>query len=169
MVVTMAWLYITAAIQVLGAYLLIDLFTGMYHLVTDGGFNFRGQVDVFEDHHQTNTMQVFDWQPSVIGLPAMLLGLWLCSPFLTAAGAFGVLGQVPHYYAHRRSRSELVHHVVRILQLTGLIISPEHHAAHHNGRFNRNFCILSGWNNWWLNRAIQLFESPDAQLATKGN
>jgi sterol desaturase/sphingolipid hydroxylase (fatty acid hydroxylase superfamily) len=88
----------------------------------------------------------------------MLLGLALWSPFLTAAGAFGILGQVPHYYAHRRSNLPLVHHFVRVLQLTGVIISPEHHSAHHDGKFNRNFCILSGWNNLWMNPLIAACE-----------
>jgi sterol desaturase/sphingolipid hydroxylase (fatty acid hydroxylase superfamily) len=151
---------LSAALQVLAAYILVDLLTGLYHLVTDNGLNFRRQVEIFAEHHVINTMEVFDWQPSVVGLPAMLLGLVLLNPFLVAAGAFGILGQVPHYYAHRRSRSDLVHHVVRILQLTGIIISPQHHRAHHDGKFNRNFCIVSGWNNYWLNPLIALFDRP---------
>jgi hypothetical protein len=142
---------ISAALQVLAAYLVVDLLTGLYHLVTDKGFNVGHQVKLFTAHHDTNTMEGFDWQPAVVGAPAMLIGALIESPLLMAGGAFGILSQVPHYYAHVRSKSELVHHVVRILQLTGLIISPQHHAAHHDGVFNRNFCILSGWNNWWLN------------------
>lgn len=140
-----------AFLQVLAAYVLVDLLTGIYHWATDKGFNTPHVVRLFQDHHETNTMDGFDIQPSVAGVPALLLGLCLGSSFLIAAGAFGILSQVPHYYAHRRSDSELVHHVIRILQLTGLIISPQHHAQHHDGRFDRNFCIVSGWNNWWLN------------------
>ena len=145
---------LSAALQVLAAYVLVDLLTGLYHFATDRGFNLAHQVRLFTLHHDTNSMDGFDWQPSVVGLPGMLIGLWLGSPFLIAGGALGILCQVPHYYAHRRSRSQLVHHVVSILQLTGLIISPQHHAAHHNGTFDRNFCIFSGWNNWWLNRLV---------------
>lgn len=144
-----------AALQVLVAYVLVDLATGLYHWITDSGFNFRRQVEIFENHHATNTMEVFDWQPSVVGLPAMLLGLYLMSPLLTAAGAFGMLGQVPHFYAHRRSQYKLVHHLVSILQLLGLIISPSHHADHHEAPFDKNFCILSGWNNVWLNPLVR--------------
>ena len=145
---------ISAALQVLAAYVLIDLLTGLYHWATDKGFNSAHVCALFQDHHATNTMDGFDSQPSVVSLPAMLLGLGLGSSFLIAAGAFGILSQIPHYYAHRRSRSELVHHMVRILQITGLIISPQHHAQHHDGRFERNFCILSGWNNCWLNLLV---------------
>lgn len=139
-----------AAVQVAAAYALVDLATGLYHWLTDRGLNHPHQVALFELHHATNTMDGFDWQPSVIGLPAMLAGLWLESSFWLAAGSFGVLAQVPHYYAHRRSRSRVVHAVVRVLQAAGLMISPQHHARHHQ-TFDRNFCILAGWNDWWLN------------------
>lgn len=140
-----------AALEVLLAYLFVDLATGLYHFVTDRGWNFAGQVKLFQNHHETNWMDGYDWQPMVIGLPAMVLGLWLGSSFLTAGGAFGILAQVPHYYAHRRSKSRIVHAIVRRLQRARIIIPPEEHAAHHNGTFDRNFCIFSGWNNFWLN------------------
>jgi hypothetical protein len=153
---------LSAFLQVLAAYLFVDLATGLYHLATDKGCNFAHQVKLFTLHHDTNTMDGFDWQPSVIGVPAMLLGLWLGSSFLIAGGAFGILSQVPHYYAHRRSDSELVHHFVRILQLTRLIISPQHHAAHHT-TFERNFCIVSGWNNYWLNHVVAAFEWHESE------
>jgi hypothetical protein len=151
---SLALLSVGAAGQVLAAYLLVDLLSGLYHLVTDRGHNLAGQVAVFQDHHHTNTMDGFDWQPSVLGLPAMLAGLWWENSFLIAAGAFGILAQVPHYYAHRRSDHAWVHLAVRLLQRTGLILSPRHHADHHSGDFDRNFCIVSGWNNWWLNLLV---------------
>lgn len=144
---------IWALIQVVAAYLLVDLLTGLYHFATDKGWNFPSQVAMFQDHHETNTMAGFDWQPSLLGLPAMGFGLWLGSSFLTAAGAFGILSQVPHYYAHRRSESPRVHGLVRLLQRTGLILDPQHHAEHHRD-FDRNFCILSGWCNPLLNSLI---------------
>jgi hypothetical protein len=137
--------------QVLAAYVLVDFLSGLYHLATDRGWNTAGQVRMFQEHHETNTMSGFDWQPSIVGFPAMLAGLWFASPFLLASGALGILAQVPHYYAHRRSNSPAVHAIVRALQRLGLIITPQHHAAHHRGAFNRNFCIVSGWNNFWLN------------------
>jgi hypothetical protein len=137
--------------QVLAAYVLVDFLSGLYHLATDRGWNLPGQVQMFQAHHETNTMSGFDWQPSLVGLPAMLAGIWLASPFLLASGALGILAQVPHYYAHRRSSSPAVHAIVRAMQRLGLIITPQHHAAHHRGAFDRNFCIVSGWNNFWLN------------------
>lgn len=145
---------VSALLQILAAYLFVDLATGIYHYVTDQGWNVAHQVRLFEHHHVTNTMDGFDWQPAIVALPAMLIGIWIGSPFLIAGGAFGIVSQVPHYYAHKRSDYEIVHHFVRILQLSGLIMSPQHHAVHHNGVFDRNFCIFAGWNNWWLNRLL---------------
>lgn len=146
---------LSAVLQVLAAYVLVDLFTGLYHLWNDSGYGI--QTATFQEHHEINTMERFDWQPAVFAGPIMLLGLWIESSFTIAFGAFGILGQVPHYYAHRRSKSRTVHRIVRALQLAGIIISPEHHARHHDGQFNRNFCIVSGWNNWWLNRLVAPF------------
>jgi hypothetical protein len=81
-------------LQVLGAYVLVDLLTGIYHYVTDRGWNQAHIVALFQDHHVTNTMEGFDWQPMLYGLPAMVLGLWFESSFLIAAGSFGVLSQI---------------------------------------------------------------------------
>jgi hypothetical protein len=158
--------WLLSAGEVLAAYILIDALTGLYHLATDCGLNSKRVVDLFKDHHDTNTMEGFDEFPMRFGLPVMLAGLLLGSSFLLALGSFTVLAQVPHYYAHRRSRSPLVHRVVRLLQRGGLMISPQHHAAHHDGRFSRNFCIVSGWNNWWMNWLIALAEVPRAWRAT---
>lgn len=141
-------------VQVAAAYVLADALTGLYHLLTDRGFNIRAQVEMFQEHHVSNTMTGYDWQPMAAGIPGMILGLWLSSPFLLALGGFGILAQVPHYYAHRRSGSYRIHRVVRWLQIHGLILSPEAHAAHHRGLFDRNFCILSGWCNPLLNRLL---------------
>jgi hypothetical protein len=138
-------------LQILLAYVVADALSGVYHLATDMGFNFRQQVDLFRDHHETNTMQDFDWQTFAGGMPIIAIGGWLHSPFLLALGCFVALTQVTHFYAHRKSESELVHHLVRTLQIAGLIVHPASHQRHHSGGFNQDFCLLSGWNNWWLN------------------
>jgi hypothetical protein len=152
---------LSALIQVVAAYALTDLMTGIYHFATDKGFNFRQQVRLFQNHHDTNTMDAFDWQPMLAAVPGMMLGLWLESPFILAMGAFGCLSQVPHYYAHVRSTDPTIHAVIRWMQKHRLIISPQEHAAHHREPFDRDFCIFSGWNNWWTNKIIATFEEPD--------
>lgn len=145
--------YLFAWLQVLAAWLLIDLATGVYHFVTDRGWNFANQVEQFRDHHVHNRMIGFDWQPMVAGVPVMLAGWFAESSFLLAAGAFAVLAQIPHYYAHVPNPPA----VARLLQRLGLMISPEHHAGHHGGKFDRNFCIFTGWADLLLNPIVRLF------------
>jgi hypothetical protein len=150
---TYAWIIA----EIILAYAFIDAFSGVYHALTDNGLNIKHQRDIFVEHHEINTMHEYGWAHLLIALPMIVAGVWLGSVFLTASGVIGIFGQMPHYYAHRNSRSPLVHHFVRLLQLTGIIISPQYHATHHDGKFNRNYCIVSGWNDWWINRVVALF------------
>lgn len=140
------------AVQVLLAWLLIDMLTGLYHLATDRGWNFKFMVDQFQEHHQTNRMEGFDWQPMVAGVPVMLAATWFESSFWLAAGSFAILAQIPHYYAHVPNPPA----AVKLLQRWGLIITPEHHAGHHSGDFDRNFCIFTGWGDLILNPVVKL-------------
>jgi ubiquitin-conjugating enzyme E2 variant len=41
---------------------------------------------------------------------------------------------------------------VRWLQRRGIILSPERHALHHRGGFDRSYCMTSGLLNPWLDR-----------------
>lgn len=145
--------YCTSPIEVFAAWLLVDLLTGIYHFVTDRGWNFANQVAMFRDHHVNNRMIGFDWQPMLAGFPVMLAGVFAESSFLIALGAFAVLAQIPHYYAHLQNPPA----IARLLQRIGLMISPEHHAAHHSGKFDRNFCIFTGWADYLLNPIVRLF------------
>lgn len=145
--------YCTSPIEVFAAWLLIDFLTGIYHFVTDRGWNFKSQVAMFRDHHVNNRMIGFDYQPMIAGLPVMLAGLFAESSFVIAMGAFAILAQIPHYYAHVPNPPRLA----RFLQAIGLMISPEHHSAHHSGKFDRNFCIFTGWADYLLNPLVRLF------------
>jgi hypothetical protein len=148
---------LTIALQILAAYVLADLLSGLYHWATDRGWNLAGQVALFSEHHVTNTMAGFDWQTFAAGMPIAVLGAWFHSAFGIALGCCIALTQITHYYAHRRSESPTVHRLVRTLQRLRVIIPPAAHARHHDGVFNRDFCLLSGWNNVWLNPLIALF------------
>src|SRR5689334_18381066 len=104
------------ALQILAAYIVADALSGLYHLATDCGLNVKNQVEMFQEHHVTNTMQGFDWQTFAAGMPAAIVGAWFHSPFWIALGCFGALTQVTHYYAHRRSANAVIHRIVRTLQ-----------------------------------------------------
>jgi hypothetical protein len=149
--------YTFAILQVVAAWLFIDLLTGIYHFVTDRGWNFEDQVAMFRDHHTNNRMLGFDYQPMFAGFPVMCTGWFAESSFLIAAGAFAVLAQIPHYYAHLANPPP----AARLLQRMGLMITPEHHAAHHSGKFDRNFCIFTGWADYLLNPIVRLFPESE--------
>jgi hypothetical protein len=157
----MLWIFA----KVVLAYVAADAISGLYHWLTDKGMNFRGQIEMFQEHHVTNTMQGFDWQTFAAGLPAMIVGAWIHSPFLLALGFFGAMTQCTHYYAHRRSRNRVINSVVRALQELRIIVHPASHQRHHTSqKFDRDFCLLSGWNNWWLNRIVGFFERRNAPI-----
>ncbi len=144
------------AVQIIAAYIRIDALSGVYHFATDKGFNIRSQIEMFQEHHNTNTMQGFDWQTFAVALPIVGVGSWFHSPFWIACGIFAALTQVTHYYAHVRSSSAAVHRIVRSLQ-GWIIVSPIAHARHHAPPHARDFCLLSGWNNCWLNPIVGRF------------
>lgn len=146
------------AIQILLAYLLADLLSGLYHLATDKGFNVQNQIEMFQEHHDTNTMSGFDWQTFAAGFPFAIFGAWFHSAFFVALGCFIALTQVTHYYAHVRSKNEWVRAIVRGLQRAGFIVHPKAHQRHHRAPFNRDFCLLSGWCNPLLNAVLWMFE-----------
>ena len=66
--------------------------------------------------------------------------LFLCS-FSMATNQF-------HMWAHAPSAAP----AVRWLQRRGIILSPEAHARHHAGRFDRSYCLTSGLLNPVLDR-----------------
>lgn len=138
---------ISILLQILAAYVVLDLLTGLYHLATDRGWNFKQQCELFEIHHVTNTMEGYDWQPLVGSLAGAGLAFYLSSPFLYALSAFTVFAQVPHYFAHHPPKRG----PIKWLQDWGIIISPAHHAGHHTGAFDCNFCIFTGWCDPLLN------------------
>lgn len=145
--------------KVVAAWLLMDLMTGLYHFATDRGWNFEHQVSQFREHHDTNSMLGFDWQPMTVGMPVMAIGFACESSFWLAMGAFAVLAQIPHYYAHIPNPPRFI----KLLQRAGLMITPEHHAGHHSGAFDCNFCIFTGWADLVLNPIVKMFPaSPPA-------
>lgn len=142
-------------LKVAAAYALLDLFTGLYHYATDKGYNTKEQVALFQEHHDTNSMEGPGFYLTIgPGIVLLVLAWYFGSVFLLALGVFTILAQVPHYFAHVPNPPK----IVVWLQEAGLMIHPDHHAGHHNGTFDQNYCILTGWNDIWLNKVIKYFE-----------
>lgn len=59
---------------------------------------------------------------------------------------------------HKWAHMDVAPPFIRLLQRTYVILSPEHHSAHHVAPYSRNYCITVGWLNGPL-RFIRFFET----------
>ena len=91
---------------------------------------------------------------AALGAARLLLGEApgaLCLSFDLWLGAFVAASMATnqfHMWAHATS----VPASVRWLQRLGLVLSPERHARHHCGEFDRSYCMTSGLLNPLLDR-----------------
>jgi len=155
-----------ALLALLLGYLAADLLSGAAHWFCDTFFEENtpiiGQtvIQPFRDHHvhperitryrfiEQDTMNFFLMLPLLamaqwLGAPSPGSGLalfWCCFLGGLATGSFGT--NLFHRWAHEREPPV----VVRWLQRSGLILSPERHQRHH-GDYTRGFCVTSGWMN----------------------
>ena len=84
------------------------------------------------------TLLIFD--VSALGASIMI---WALMSFAGAA-----LTNVFHKWAHAEENPAWI----RLLQRTGLILSPEHHDVHHASPHDTYYCITNGWMNPVLDR-----------------
>jgi ubiquitin-conjugating enzyme E2 variant len=68
---------------------------------------------------------------------------------------------------HKWAHQTVPPRVVSLLQRTRLILSPEHHRAHHTAPFESSYAITNGWLNPLLNR-IRFFRGLEIALRTFG-
>jgi hypothetical protein len=83
-----------------------------------------------------------------IGMSTLSLVVWVC-----------MTSQI-HKWAHQDEPSRFV----KFLQRWRLVITPEHHSAHHVAPYVRNYCITNGWMNGPL-RAIRFFETLERVIS----
>lgn len=129
----------------LTAYVLADLLSGVYHELTDRGYGYSRHVREFQIHHCKPDRIGMDLTPFYAGIPVCSLGYFHL--FFLWLGLFLCLTQITHYYAHHPQRANWS---IRELQQAGIILSSRHHQGHHRN-WERNYCVLSGWNNGWYN------------------
>ncbi len=129
------------------AYALADAIGAVYHLLTDRGWNVRSQCVDFARHHERPETLTFDLRPMAVGIPAALAGFFVMGHpvFFLTLGISAGLSQLTHYWAHNPAPP-----LVRGLQWAGIFLRPEQHDRHHYD-FDRDFSVLSGWNNGWVN------------------
>lgn len=132
-----------------------DIMSGVYHYLTDRGWNVPSQVHMFAHHH----VEPEGFYPTIYSflgaIPFLALAIFVSPVFYLLAAATALI-EVPHWMAHSRVQWP----VVRFLRWTGAVISIEGHYDHHGGAFDRNFCIVTNWNNWWFNKVVKLIVIP---------
>ena len=158
-----------------------DLMSGILHVVLDNpkfleSWIVEPYARGFQEHHLDTT---FVWRMPVgeqvrpAALPLVgqyLLGLLIfgrgherfCHCFLALCVCLpGV--QMTHRWAHmpRKRRGP----VIRALQSCHLLVSQEHHDAHHQPPYEylQNFCILTGWCNPALNVVLLRWLHPHSK------
>lgn len=81
--------------------------------------------------------------------------------FTLAFVAFTLPTNLIHRWAHAGREAPAL---ARLLQRSGLILSPRHHHAHHRAPFDRDYCIVNGWCNPLL-RALGFWRGCERLIA----
>lgn len=136
-----------------------DVISGVVHWAADsyghpGMPIFGGFVRTFREHHfdqlditrhdaiETNG-DVFIFSSPV----HFVLLCWVQNPWALAL-VFGVfLGSYCNSQIHKWAHTAAPPLWVRGLQRSGIFLSPRHHARHHAGSHESNYCITFGWMN----------------------
>lgn len=151
-------------------YVAADLFSGLVHWLFDRffstttpliGANF---VTPFREHHadphdivrhdfvETTGNTCLATLP-VLGAIALVPIESAVGAFIAATTAFASLGTFATNQFHKWAHMEEPPVVVRWLQRKSLILSPEHHALHHEAPYETHYCITAGWLNAPLSKA----------------
>lgn len=80
------------------------------------------------------------WAPEVLGAGPTI--------FLFFAGLFIAITSQLHKWAHMSEPPR----AIRLLQKTGLVLSPDSHAGHHASPHDNGYCVTTGWMNGPLDK-----------------
>jgi hypothetical protein len=147
------------ALDLLLAYFLADLFSGLFHWAEDRYGNPKwpilGPLVVAPnvEHHRRPAAfcrQTYFQRNWTTAVPALTLAalFWWCLPLCFAFILLSQANEV-HSWAHRRASPP-----VRFFQRLGLLQSPTHHRVHHRRPYDRHYCILTNYLNPVLRTAL---------------
>jgi ubiquitin-conjugating enzyme E2 variant len=161
----------------LGLYV-ADLVSGLLHWAFDTWFNenisfLRRMVLQVREHHIypkrifdigfTHDAGTLSWFSLILAAPVAAWAIlaparWgggadsaLSAYAILAIGTFSpfLVCMLETHKCGHRPRNPLV---VRLLQRSGLLLSPPHHMRHHSGNHDVNYCIVNGWADRTLGR-----------------
>lgn len=154
------------AAALVAALLAADFFSGLVHWAADNWGDPKwpilgpGFIQPFRNHHVDPTdisrhdFVELNGNNCIVSLPVFFLGGWASDVMEPETGLFTSVFAVGvalwvfgtnqfHAWAHSVSPPRLV----RLLQRTGIILSPKHHDVHHVAPHAENYCITNGWMN----------------------
>jgi hypothetical protein len=155
-------------IAFIGAYIVTDFVNGLVHMYMDNNTNYTSWVgpfvSAFHLHHskpiyaKRHPIKVYFYESGTkFWLLAYLLVLAifqkkLCLYYGLEFGlvCFGILSsvaEVSHYWCHNATRKNKI---IRILQKYRILLSKQHHAAHHMSD-NTHYAFLNGITDPLLN------------------
>lgn len=165
--------------EILLGWLLADLLGGLFHWWEDR----IGTVDLpvvgswiikpNRDHHADPLLfcrgtSFRDRNQALIVFAVAVAAAWSLlfgpSVMLAACAVGGAITNEVHAWAHKPAAAPSW---VRVLQETGVIQSPKHHAGHHRPPNAVRYCILTDWLNPILDR-LRVWARLEAALAKVG-
>lgn len=161
--------WILLLVCAIGSWICADFLGGLYHWFAD---SYRSQnrtvnaifFDNFQLHHEKPSLICqrplanVNWE---VNLPSFFLTLYsICLPdgmfYFSTRRSFIFLSMLAGWIsvtnqAHRWAHQAQVPRIAKILQMTGIILSPREHRTHHSREHLRSYCITSGVCNSTLN------------------
>jgi hypothetical protein len=163
-----------------------DLVTGLVHWAADTYCEEdtpvigRSLVKPFREHHlrpseicEHGIIETVG-NTCILAVPVLSLLLWLttyANSALTAFASFiaavtvGVTVATNQF--HKWAHADVPPKLARLLQRAGIILSPEHHRAHHTAPFEASYAITNGWLNPLLD-GISFFRGLESALHVLG-
>lgn len=164
--------------EALIGWLIADLLSGLLHWIGDSDelsrFRLVNYISGFNVDHHADPLAItrqsflarnitqFAIVTTVSVVWALCLGPSVVWAFATLGGL--LVGEV-HCWSHSPSKTNKL---VRVLQETGLIQSPKHHAVHHRPPHQTRFCVLTDWLNPVLD-AIGIWQILDRPFSRKSS
>jgi ubiquitin-conjugating enzyme E2 variant len=173
---------VTVVAMMAAGYLLADLLTGFVHWFCDTFFDETtpligpGLIAPFREHHRDPLQMTRHGFLELTGssfralAPVLALLVWLggslpaaLSAFALALAAGAVATNLLHRWAHDPSPPPLA----RLLQRTGIVLTPGRHARHHQPPYAAAYCVTSGWMNPLCER-LKVWTRAEAAFAALG-
>jgi ubiquitin-conjugating enzyme E2 variant len=168
------------------SYLAADLVSGLAHWFGDRFFEEdtpligRRLIAPFREHHRNPLAMTRHGSFELLGnsalvaLPLLAAGWWWADSIFVEGLTLGfILASIGANQFHAWAHAARVPPGVAWLQVCWIVLSPAHHARHHCGGHDANYCVTTGWMNCWtdglglfgaLERALRRLGLPAARV-----